>query len=90
MLFFKYIVLNSKTSFFVRGANLWPEEEQTTTLGLLPFFHIYATTTTMNLGLQFGAKIVTLPKFDPQEYITALETHKVPFKLDNNLFIYDF
>jgi long-chain acyl-CoA synthetase len=72
---------NITTSFFVRGANLWPAEEQTTTLGLLPFFHIYATTTTMNMGLQFGSKIVTLPKFDPEDYVQALETHKVAKRL---------
>jgi acyl-CoA synthetase (AMP-forming)/AMP-acid ligase II len=61
--------------FCNRGANQW--HKQPSTIGLLPLFHIYGITTTMNIGLKVGAKIVTLPKFDAQQYINALAQHKV-------------
>ena len=50
---------------------------QETTLAVLPFFHIYAMNTVMTLGLQIGAKLVTVPKFEPEMYIKALATYKV-------------
>ena len=52
-------------------------ELQESTVAVLPFFHIYAMNTIMTMGLQLGAKIVTLPKFEPEEYIQALVTYKV-------------
>jgi len=50
--------------------------QQETTLAVLPFFHIYAMTTIMIMGLHLGLKIVTVPKFDPAMYINALITYK--------------
>ena len=44
---------------------------------MLPFFHIYAMNTIMTSGLHVGAKIVTLPKFEPEPYILALQKYKV-------------
>jgi len=54
-----------------------PSAPQEVTVAVLPFFHIYAMNTIMTMGLQIGAKIVTLPKFEPEEYIQALVTYKV-------------
>merc|ERR1712202_46027 len=45
---------------------------QEITLAVLPFFHIYAMTTIMVMGLHLGHKIVTVPKFEPDMYIKAL------------------
>lgn len=53
-----------------------PSAPQEVTVAVLPFFHIYAMNTIMTMGLQIGAKIVTLPKFEPEEYIQALVTYK--------------
>ena len=53
--------------------------EQEVTVAVLPFFHIYAMNTIMTLGLQIGAKLVTLPKFEPEAYIKALATYKVQY-----------
>ena len=56
----------------------------------LPFFHIYAMNTIMTVGLQIGAKIVTVPRFEPEMYIKALVTYRVghwqknEFSLDFN------
>jgi acyl-CoA synthetase (AMP-forming)/AMP-acid ligase II len=46
-------------------------------VAVLPFFHIYAMTTIMAYGLKMGAKIVTLPKFEPEAYMAALQKYKV-------------
>lgn len=50
--------------------------EQEVTVAVLPFFHIYAMNTIMTMGLQIGAKIVTVPRFEPEQYIKALVTYK--------------
>ena len=58
------------------------EEHQETTVAVLPFFHIYAMNTIMTVGLQNGAKIVTVPKFEPDMYLKALMTYKVSYLCD--------
>jgi len=50
--------------------------EQEITLAVLPFFHIYAMTTIMIMGLYLGFKVVTLPKFEPEMYVKALITYR--------------
>jgi long-chain acyl-CoA synthetase len=35
-------------------------------LGMLPFFHVFAMTAVMNLGLTIGAELLLLPKPDPK------------------------
>ncbi|XP_042211270.1 probable 4-coumarate--CoA ligase 3 isoform X2 [Homarus americanus] len=52
-------------------------DHQDVLIGLLPFFHIYGMMVTMSSGLKCGTKIITLPKFDPQSYVTLLKKHKV-------------
>ena len=42
-------------------------------IGVLPFFHIYGMTVIMNLGLRSGATIVTMPRFDLEQF---LEPHR--------------
>ena len=51
--------------------------EQEITVAVLPFFHIYAMNTIMTIGLQIGAKIVTVPRFEPEMYLKALVTYRV-------------
>ncbi|MDX3071235.1 4-coumarate--CoA ligase family protein [Streptomyces sp. MI02-7b] len=46
-------------------------------LAVLPFFHIYGLTALMNLPLRKGATVVVLPRFDLEQFLTAIETHKV-------------
>ena len=50
---------------------------QECTVAVLPFFHIYAMNTIMTVGLQIGAKIVTVPRFEPEMYLNALKTYRV-------------
>jgi 4-coumarate--CoA ligase len=53
---------------------------QDTYICLLPFFHTYGVTLLMNMGFQTGAKLVTLPQFEVQSYLKAIDDHKVVSK----------
>ncbi len=46
-------------------------------IAILPFFHIYGQTVVMNLALRAGAEIVTLPRFDLELFLGAIQTHRV-------------
>jgi acyl-CoA synthetase (AMP-forming)/AMP-acid ligase II len=52
-------------------------EQDDTLIGVLPFFHIYGMTVIMNLGLRCGATIVTMPRFDLDQFLSLIEDHKV-------------
>lgn len=46
---------------------------------VLPFYHVYGFTFLLMSKLALGCKIVTLPRFDPVTYVTALAEHKATF-----------
>jgi len=46
-------------------------------IGVLPFFHIYGMTVIMNIAIRIGATVVTMPRFDLEEFLTLLQDHKV-------------
>jgi len=46
-------------------------------LGVLPFFHIYGQTVIMNLGLRNGATVVTMPRFDLEQFLELIAEHGV-------------
>ena len=46
-------------------------------LGVLPFYHIYAMTVILTLGLRQGSSILSLPKFEPQLFLSSLERFAV-------------
>ena len=46
-------------------------------LCILPLFHIYGKVIIMMAGLASGATIVTLPKFDPEIFLSSIQKHKV-------------
>ncbi len=48
-------------------------------IGVLPFFHIYGLTVLVNLALRKGATVVTMPRFDLEEFLTLLQEHRVTF-----------
>ena len=47
-------------------------------LAVLPFFHIYGIMAFLTLGLMRGAKLVTMPRFDLQQYVELARRHEVP------------
>jgi acyl-CoA synthetase (AMP-forming)/AMP-acid ligase II len=46
-------------------------------IGCLPFFHIYGMIVVMNLGLRNGATIVTMPRFDLEQFLDLHEQHGI-------------
>jgi acyl-CoA synthetase (AMP-forming)/AMP-acid ligase II len=48
-----------------------------TLIGVLPFFHIYGMTVILNQGLMAGATIVTMPRFDLEQFLELIERHRV-------------
>jgi acyl-CoA synthetase (AMP-forming)/AMP-acid ligase II len=58
------------------GQNLRVDDDDVL-IGVLPFFHIYGMTVIMNLGLRSGATIVTMPRFDLEQFLELVERHRV-------------
>ena len=54
-----------------------PVAEDDSSIGCLPFFHIYGMTVIMNLGLRSGATIVTMPRFDLEQFLGLIEEHGI-------------
>ena len=48
-------------------------------IGVLPFFHIYGLTVLVNLALYKGATVVTMPRFDLEEFLALMQEHRVTF-----------
>lgn len=48
-------------------------------IGVLPFFHIYGMTVLVNLALRKGATVVTMPRFDLEEFLQLMQAHRVTF-----------
>ena len=51
--------------------------EDDTLIGVLPFFHIYGMTVIMNQALRMGATVVTMPRFDLDQFLELAERHRV-------------
>ena len=46
-------------------------------LGVLPFYHIYGMVVSQWCALHAGNTVVTLPRFQPQHFLSAIQTHRV-------------
>ncbi len=46
-------------------------------LAVLPFFHIYGMQVLMNASLHMGGTLVTMPRFDLEQFLTLIQEHKV-------------
>jgi acyl-CoA synthetase (AMP-forming)/AMP-acid ligase II len=55
----------------------FPIGEDDVLVGVLPFFHIYGMVVIMNQGLRAGATIVTMPRFDLDQFLSLIEQHGV-------------
>ena len=52
-------------------------DDTDTIMGVLPFYHIYGMVVIMNMSLAVGATIVSMPRFDPAEFLTCIQKYKV-------------
>ena len=61
----------------VYGAFLFPVTEKDVSLSVLPLFHIYGMTVTMNMPMAVGATVVLLPSFHVEEVMKTIQKTKV-------------
>jgi len=48
-------------------------------LGVIPFFHVFAMTTVLNMSVKCGFEIIAIPKFDLHETLKLIHTQKPQF-----------
>ncbi|MEO8380867.1 MAG: AMP-binding protein [Acidobacteriota bacterium] len=53
--------------------------ESDVVLGVLPFFHIYGMVVIMNLGIYHQATIVTMPRFDLEQCLAAMQQYRISY-----------
>lgn len=46
-------------------------------IGILPFFHIYGMTVIANAALRTGGTVVTMPRFDLEQFLGLIQEHRV-------------
>jgi len=56
-------------------ASVWPESA--ISLAFLPMYHIYGLTVVLLGGLIAGIKLVTVPRFEPEPFLKALQEYRV-------------
>ena len=54
-----------------------PVAEDDVLLGVLPFFHIYGLTVIMMFSLYRGATVVTLPRFDLEQFLATIQEYRI-------------
>ena len=52
-------------------------DEDEVLIGILPFYHIYGMVVIMSMALRAGNTIVTMPRFDLEQFLSLIQTHKV-------------
>lgn len=59
----------------MQGLNYFTDSD--TLIAVLPMFHIYGLMVVLNLGLQQGATIVTMPRFELEPFLQILQDYEV-------------
>ena len=58
------------------GAHFECFERRRRVMAVLPFFHIYGMVVIMSCGLARGATIVTMPRFDLEEFLALVQKYR--------------
>jgi len=53
--------------------------ERDVMIGILPFFHVYGLTVLMNLALWRGTTVITMPKFELDEFLRLMQDRRVTY-----------
>ncbi len=54
-----------------------PTTEHDRLIAVLPFYHIYGMMIFMSSGIHRGATVITMPKFDLEQFLAILQNHKI-------------
>ncbi len=52
-------------------------EDDEVLIGILPFYHIYGMTVIMSMALYAGATVVTMPRFDLEQFLELLQRYRI-------------
>ncbi len=52
-------------------------DEHDNLIAILPFFHIYGMVVIMSMGLYKGATLVSMPRFDLEQFLQNMQTHRI-------------
>jgi len=52
-------------------------QEGEATVGVLPFYHIYGMTIILSMALKAGATIITMPKFEMEDFCQLVEKYEI-------------
>ena len=61
----------------VQGGAMVTAEPDDVIVAVLPFFHIYGLQILMNFTLHQGSTVITLPRFDLEEFLRVMQDHAV-------------
>jgi acyl-CoA synthetase (AMP-forming)/AMP-acid ligase II len=75
MLTHRNLVANIVQCEGITGVDLLSSDDRI--IGVLPFFHIYGMVVIMNFSLVRGATIVTMPRFDLEQFLGLIQKHKI-------------
>jgi len=75
MLTHRNLVANTCQTLGAEGFAGFTEDD--TIIAVLPFFHIYGMIVIMSMGLVVGATLVTMPKFDMEEFLGVMQDRGV-------------
>ncbi|MBA2520650.1 MAG: 4-coumarate--CoA ligase family protein [Chloroflexia bacterium] len=56
-----------------------PLTEADILIGILPFFHVYGMTVLLNYALSVGATVVTLPRFELEQFLQTMQAYGVTY-----------
>jgi acyl-CoA synthetase (AMP-forming)/AMP-acid ligase II len=54
-------------------------QESDVLIGILPFFHIYGMVVIMNYALSTGATVVTMPRFDMEQFLQTIQNYRITY-----------
>ena len=75
MLTHRNLVANLMQMDGITGIDMTNDSD--TIMGILPFFHIYGMVVIMNMSLARGATIITMPRFELEQFLELVQKHKV-------------
>jgi acyl-CoA synthetase (AMP-forming)/AMP-acid ligase II len=65
--------------FYFRGPMSHLTAGKDCLIGVLPFYHIYGMVVVQFGSLCLGTKLVALPRFEPEPFLSAIQQHKVRY-----------
>jgi acyl-CoA synthetase (AMP-forming)/AMP-acid ligase II len=69
-------ILQCSEAKFAPGIEIRPDD---VLIGLLPFYHIYGMVVVMSWALYQGATIVTMPRFDMEQFLGLVQNHGITY-----------